>query len=174
MRHQGEKRQETGVVQYGMPLVIGGHVTRTRTDGFSLIELMIVVGLIGLVAGMSAPTITAGMRRYTLISATRQVVSTIRAARYQAVGRNQPLRVRFNYPASRQYQVLDEADAAVGEVQYLPDGASLFASGDLEIDTSGRVTPTAGGSPAQAVVTNMYETRTITVSASGRVQTPVE
>lgn len=147
---------------------------RTRTDGFSLIELLIVVGLIAVLAGVSAPQITAGMRRYNLISASQQVVSTIRAARAQAVGKNVTLRVRFNYLAAGQYQVLDGADAAVGAMQYLPDGANFGAiSGDLEINTSGRVIHVGGAvPPVTIVVSNGDENRTITVSASGRVQLP--
>lgn len=150
-------------------------MTRTRTDGFSLIELLIVVGLIAVLAGMSAPAITAGMRRYSLISASQQVVSTIRAARSQAVGRNATLLVRFNYPADGQYQIVNIANVAVGGIQYLPDGADFGdVSDDLQISTSGRVTGVTGPPPVTIVVTNGDDdqNRTITVSASGRVQLP--
>ena len=147
---------------------------RTRVGGFSLIELTVVVGLIAVLTAMSAPTIAAGMKRYSLISASQQVVSTIRLARYQAVGKNVTLRVRFNHLAPGQYQVLDGADAAVGALQYLPDGTAFFAvSDDLQIDTSGRVTGVAGAPPVTIVVSNEdAQNRTITVSASGRVQLP--
>ena len=77
-------------------------------------------------AGVAAPSIDAGMRRYSLITASQQVVSTIRSARNQAIGRNAILRVRFDYPATGQYQVLDAADAAVGSVQFLPEGANFL------------------------------------------------
>src|SRR5688500_18726187 len=49
---------------------------RTRLDGFSLVELMIVVGLIAVLAGVAAPQVAAGMRQYSLISATQEVGST--------------------------------------------------------------------------------------------------
>ena len=146
---------------------------RTRAEGFSLIELVIVVALIAVLAGLSVPAIEAGMQRYSLISASQQVVSTIRSARHQAIGRNATLRVRFDYPAAGQYQVLDAADAAVGDVQYLPEGASFGAvSGDLQINTSGRVTDLAGNPAAATIVVSNDDgqSRTITVSASGRVQ----
>jgi type IV fimbrial biogenesis protein FimT len=149
--------------------------TGARSDGFSLIELLVVTGLVAVMAGAAIPSITAGMRRYRLISASQQVVSTIRAARHQAVGRNAILRVRFDHPAAGQYQVLDAADAAIGNVQYLPQGANFSAvSGDIQITTSGRVTDLGGSPTTETIVVSNDDgqTRTITVSASGRVQLP--
>ena len=160
---------------YGMHLVRVDEVIRTRANGFSLIELLIVAGLIAVFAGVTAPAIASGMRRYSLITASHQVVSTIRSARHQAVGRNAILRVRFDHPAVGQYQMLDAADAAVGDVQFLPAGASFSTvSGDVQINTSGRVTPLAGVPTAATIVVsnNDGQSRTITVSASGRVQLP--
>ena len=148
---------------------------RTRTDGFSLVELMIVVGLVAVLAGVAVPAIGAGMRRYSLISASQQVVSTIRAARFQAVGRNTTLRVRFDHPAVGQYQVLDKLDAAVGNVQFLPSGAAFSTvSGDIEISTSGRVTPLAGVPTLATIILRNVDnqTSTVTVSSSGRVRMP--
>jgi len=149
---------------------------RTRTDGFSLIELMIVVGLIAVLGGIAVPQVVAGMRVYSLISASQEVVSTIRAARAQAVGRNITLRVRFNFPAAGQYQIWDPiAGAAIGGVKFLPNGAAFAGVSDtVVINTSGRVTGLAGPAPVTIVVTNGDATqdRTITVSASGRVQLP--
>ena len=147
----------------------------TRAGGFTLIELMVVLGLVSVVAGAAVPSIASGMRRYSLVSASQQVVGTIRSARHQAVGRNATLRVRFDYPANDQYQVLDAADAAVGAVQYLPQGAAFgTVSGDIQIDTSGRVTDLAGSPTTETIVVSNEDgqSRTITVSASGRVQLP--
>ena len=144
----------------------------TRAGGFSLVEVIVVLGLVSVVA---VPSITSGMRRYSLITASEQVVSTIRSARHQAVGKNATLRVRFDYPADDQYQVLDAADAAVGAVQYLPQGAAFgTVSGDIQIDTSGRVTDLAGIPTTETIVVSNDDgqSRTITVSASGRVQLP--
>ena len=170
----------------------------TRADGFSLIELMIVLGLVAVVTGAAIPSIMSGMRRYSLISASQQVVSTIRAARHQAVGRNATLRVRFDCPADNQYRIVEvtedagidadvnrcdyasypfpagDSDPATlpnldGAVQYLPQGANFSAvSGDIQITPSGRMTT------AETIVVSNEDgqSRTITVSASGRVQLP--
>lgn len=142
-----------------------------KRDGFSLIELMFVTALMAVLAGISMPLIGAGMTRYALTTASQQVAATIRAARVQAVGRNQALRVHFENDAAT-YQVLDAADDPVGMLMSLPSGAQFAAvSNDIEFDTSGRL-----GDPALAPITivvgngNAPDNRTIAVSASGRVQ----
>jgi prepilin-type N-terminal cleavage/methylation domain-containing protein len=151
-------------------------MARPRQDGFSLIELMIVVALVAVVAGIAVPQIAGAMARYALTTASQQVVSTIRNARVQAVGKNRVARVRFNFPAAGQYQVLDSADAPLGSVQMLPNGATFGAiSGAVEFNTSGRAAHVGGGpAPVTIVVTNgvAAQNRTITISASGRVLLP--
>jgi type IV fimbrial biogenesis protein FimT len=151
-------------------------MTPRRESGFSLIEVLVVMGLVAILAGITVPTIAASMTRYVLISASQQVASTIRSARVKAVSRNEIVRVRFNHPANGQYQILDSADADLGEAQQLPAGAAFGdISGDVEFDNSGRVTHVGGGpAPVTIVVSNGDEDqdRTITVAASGRVQLP--
>ena len=92
---------------------------RGQAEGFTLIEILIVVALIGVLAGITAPTVAAGIDRYNVISAGQQVASTIRAARFQAVARNLRLELRFDTDAGT-YQVFDDTtNVAVGDVQTL-------------------------------------------------------
>lgn len=142
-------------------------MTRSRDQGFSLIELMIVVGLAAVLAGMSVPAIAAAMDRYAVISASQSVVSTIRSARLQAVARNMVLKVRMDFPAEGQYQIVDAADAEVGGIQTLDDGITFGAFTDVEFSTAGRL-----AAPITVTVTNGHEEhdRTISVSASGQVR----
>jgi prepilin-type N-terminal cleavage/methylation domain-containing protein len=140
--------------------------------GFSLIELMLVAALVALMAGISVPAVAAAMKRYTVMQAAQQVVSTIRAARTQAVGRNQPLHVHVDV-AARSYQILDAANVAVGPLMLLPTGAAFVgADTDIEFDTSGRLDPAVA--PIAIVVGDGDDAnnRTITVTTSGRIQLP--
>jgi len=152
---------------------------RTTAAGFTLIEIMIVVALVAVMAGISTPVVAGAMARYNVTSAAQQVASTIRSARFQAVGRNARLRIVFT-SSTRQYsrQVWDPVDAAWEGVTQagnagtdaatLPVGVS-FATGvpaNLEFGTDGR--PTAA---ATITVTKGDSTanRTISVATSGRV-----
>lgn len=141
-------------------------MTPPRESGFSLIELMIVVGLVAVLAGMTVPAIAGAMKQYELVTASQQVVSTIRSARLQAVARNMVLKVRFDFPGDGQYQVVDAAGAAVGRVQTLDDGITFGASTGVQFTTSGRIAV-----PTTVTLTNEGDqTRTISVSPSGQVR----
>ncbi|MET0216000.1 MAG: type II secretion system protein, partial [Vicinamibacterales bacterium] len=110
------------------------------TAGFTIIETLLVVALISVLAGMTAPAVSAGMERYEVISASQQVAGTIRSARYQAVGKNMILKVRFDFPEAGQFQIVDADDNAVGLIQYLDDDIQFGDFTDLEFSTSGRLT----------------------------------
>src|SRR5947207_1891214 len=105
--------------------------------GFSLVEIMVVVALIGVLAGVAIPAISGGLKQYEVLSAGQQVASTIRTARWQAVAKNKNLQIRFDYPAGGEYQVVDAADGttAIGDIQTLPTSMTFNDPMDLTFDT---------------------------------------
>jgi prepilin-type N-terminal cleavage/methylation domain-containing protein len=140
-----------------------------NSAGFTLIETLLVVAVISILAGMTAPAVSAGMDRYEVISASQQVAGTIRTARYQAVGKNMILKVRFDFPEVGQFQIVDADDNPVGVVQYLDDDIAFGDFTDLEFSTAGRLT---SGVAASIVVTNgnAEHNRTVVVSKNGQVE----
>ena len=139
-----------------------------RHEGFSLVEIRIIVALVATMAAMTVPSVQGAMQQYELLTSGQQVVSTIRAARIQAVSRTQVLKVRFDFPAARQYQVVDAVDAAVGLPQTLPGTQITFgAFTDVQFTTAGRI-----AAPIVVNLTNgtAAQNRTINVSASGQVR----
>ena len=156
----------------GTRLVNRGHLAlEPRTDeGFSLIEALVTVALVSVLAGIVVPSVAAGMARYEVISASQQIVSTVRRARFEAVAQNRVHYVRFDTDAD-EYQIRRmeggvevDADAA----QSLPQTIA-FADGaeDIQINADGRV-----AAARTITITNgdADNNQTITVSASGRVQ----
>ncbi len=168
-------------------------------QGFSLIEIMFVVLLLGLLMAVTLPGATAASRRYNLIAATREVAAQVRLARLKAVTANRTIRVRFNCPAEGQYRVVEVVNNAAiddaadrcssttypypdpnpaalpnldGPVMVLRGGITFGGVQDLDIAPTGRVTALTGAVPATIRVTNSHETQAVTVSATGRVQMP--
>ena len=181
-------------------------VLRRTEAGFTAVELLIVVAIAGIVAGISVPSLTGAMQRYALNWARQTVAAEIRLARFTAVSTSRTMRVRFNCPGPGQFRVVEvvglegvdsaanrcseasypfpdqnpgERPNADGRIVWLPQGAQFGALQDLEITPRGRVTPLTGcprcaqgAPPAEVSLTNGYDTQTIAVSASGRVELP--
>lgn len=75
-------------------------MSRTTRMGFTLVEVMIAVAIIGILAGFAAPSLLASMPTLRVNGAARQVLSDLRFARTQAVERGVPVVVKFNVSSS--------------------------------------------------------------------------
>jgi prepilin-type N-terminal cleavage/methylation domain-containing protein len=93
-------------------------MTRSRTTGFTLIEMLTVIVIIGIVLAMGIPAITNLMKSGGLNAATRQVASTLSLARQYAITHRTTTLVVFPYsgtigagtnlaPVYQSYAVLD-------------------------------------------------------------------
>jgi len=63
--------------------------------GFTLVELMIVVVIVGLAASVTAPTVITQMSRYRLQGAAAQMAWNFRTLRMQAISQRRPITVTF-------------------------------------------------------------------------------
>ena len=164
---------------------------------FSLVEVMLVVLTISVMAVSALLGTTTAFRRYQLESATRTVAAQVRSARLRAVTANETMRVRFNCPAPGQLRIVQlvgtpaidnaagrcsaavypypDPDVAMapnhdGPVVVLQGGISLESTPDIDIAPTGRITAQTGGLPLTIVVSDTHETRSITITAAGRVR----
>jgi type II secretory pathway pseudopilin PulG len=79
-----------------------------RTEaGFSLVDLLVTITVIGMVAGMATPTLLNVADRMKLGQALREVERELQTARLKAVTSNRTLRVRFNCPVVGQYRMVE-------------------------------------------------------------------
>jgi type IV fimbrial biogenesis protein FimT len=68
-----------------------------KNDGFSLNELMIILGIIALICGMAMPSILGYVPKYRMDSAARDILGTFEFARLTAVKHNAATLVTLDY-----------------------------------------------------------------------------
>ncbi len=93
--------------------------------GVTLIELIVVMVIIAIGAALTTPNISGWLTNYRLISAARDVASTLRLAQIKAVSTNTTYQVVFdtvNNSYIIQYQDTGHAWVAEGATQILPTG----------------------------------------------------
>ena len=82
-------------------------VKRFSQSGFSLIELLMVVALVGIVSVIGLPLLGNISGAIELGEAARQVERELQSARMTAVSANHPVRVMFNCPVAGQYRMVE-------------------------------------------------------------------
>lgn len=75
--------------------------------GFTLLELLVVVAIFSIVAGMAVPAITSSSAQMRLANSARQVERQLQTARMKAVRADRVMRVRFNCPATGEYRMVE-------------------------------------------------------------------
>ena len=139
-----------------------------RSDpGFTLIDMMIVMAVLGTLAAVAVPSLSAVTERMRLGQGQREVEREMQTARLKAVTANRRIRVRFNCPVARSYRMVevigtaadDAADRCLesaypavpadnnpltrpnhdGPIRYLPKDVSFGAAASLEFAPDGTV-----------------------------------
>ena len=82
----------------------------TRADqvrGFTLLELMLVLAVLGVISAMAIPAVLNTTRQIKLAANARAVERELQGARMKAVRSNRAIRVRFNCPSTGQYRMVE-------------------------------------------------------------------
>lgn len=144
----------------------------SSTKGFSLVELLVALTILGILVAISVPGILGQMPRYRLNGATRQIMTDLMWARMQAVSQNNQFRVFFL--DNHRYTILDDDDSDgnidAGEWIQTKDIQTDYV--DVTISASANPTfyPRGTISPTTITLTNPSGERKVKVSIAGRVK----
>ena len=111
-------------------------MTRRRTTrGFTFIELMVVLCIIGLAAAVVVPAIDAGMDSREVRRATRQIAATMHHLRSEALATGKTRRLRIN-PSQNAIETDDHgrwAELTERAVIERVDGGVMAGDGSVDI-----------------------------------------
>jgi len=149
------------------------HMMR-QAKGFTLLELMIVIAVLGILAAVAIPNFVSQMPKYRLNGAARQVMGDLMWARMQAVSLNRRVKVFF-LSNNHEYKICDDADNngtvadGEGDVQ-LKDIHNEYHDVTIGSNNDPIFSPrgTATNLPT-ITLTNPSGSKTITISIAGRV-----
>jgi type IV fimbrial biogenesis protein FimU len=119
-----------------------------KSDGFTLIEAMIAICILGVIAGIAAPDLGRNIRKYRMSASVRDLQSAVQKARMDAIKRGTTVGISFDLATNQcttfvdngaNQQVLDAGDTVLNTLS-LPDGVDMYAldSGATVIGFSGR------------------------------------
>lgn len=143
--------------------------------GFTLIEMMIVVAVAAIMAGVAVPAFMSMLPGMRLNGASRQVMTDLMAARMDAVKQNNQFRVFFNSPGANQYQILDDDDndgvADMGEAITTKNIQDNYNDVTFNSTNNPIFTPRGTATSLPTItLQNSSGSKAVTVSIAGRVK----
>lgn len=72
-----------------------------RASGFTLIDMVMVLSILGVVTAIAVPRFGSGMSRYQLDAAARRVVADLEWARAEAMAQSTTIEVQFEFQTHR-------------------------------------------------------------------------
>lgn len=139
------------------------HSNVSRNFGFSLLELLIVIAIVGILIAIAIPSLIAAQQRAQLAQATDLVVASLLQAQREAIRRNKSCTLTLD---KIDRKILGQQGCLLSGDRTLPDAIDLDytgASGDIRYGIRGNTT--SNKSVILAIKDSPNYTRCLTISA---------
>jgi prepilin-type N-terminal cleavage/methylation domain-containing protein len=93
--------------------------------GYTLVEMMIVVSVIGILAVMTIPAFSGYLKRTRLDGSRNELMVDMYFARSVAISQHRTIQILFD---DNQYRIVDTTDGSVLRTRPAPDGMTFAAS----------------------------------------------
>lgn len=152
-----------------------------RGNGFTLVELMIVIAVMGIMTAIAIPSYQTFMAQRRLNGAAREIMSNLMAARMQAISQNNEFRVFFPgshsgaLPGDRQYQILDDdnnnGEIDTGEAVQTKDIQSTYYDVTMASNNNPKFSPKGTATNlATITLSNSRGSKQVSIAITGRVR----
>ncbi len=109
----------------------------TRAAGFTVMELVVVIGLMAIISAIAMPSFVSWLPSYRLSAGARQVAADLQLARMKAISRNTSYHLNFLTSSTYQPEYDNDNDGTPEEQDggpfTLPVGITVTATGPTSI-----------------------------------------
>ena len=143
-----------------------------KANGFTILELLVALAIIGVSAAIAVPSMFEYMSRNRLKGAARQIMSDLMWARMQAVTQKNEFRVFF--VNDHQYEILDDDDndGKVDKTERVRKKDIRSPYFDVRIGSTGNPTffPRGNASIGTVTLSNGSGAKKVKVHLTGRIK----
>ena len=129
-------------------------------NGFTLIETMVIVAIIGMLAGLGVPALSQYVQRQRVVGARNTLIADIQYARSLAIARRATYRIDFG---ATQYQIIENGPENVVKTATAPDGVTYAAGANPNFYPWGLTDPVniVVGNPRKSSNVNLLPNGTV-------------
>jgi len=144
----------------------------TRAAGFTVMELVVVIGLMAIISAIAMPSFISWLPSYRLSAGARQIAADLQLARMKAISQNTNYRLRFTDGNTYEMQKNDggwAVPAGHGSVD-LPEGITVTNGTPFntsEFQSRGTAKTTVGTDTI--ILTNVTTQKWVCMETVGRV-----
>ncbi len=135
--------------------------------GLTLVELLVVIGLLATLAGLAAPSFTDFLQRQRLQGYASEMTTNIQYARSEAVARNRNTRLSFDIDAGGTCYLLHTGAAA--DCTCSSNGGAQCSNPDAVVLKSVGLTAASGVTVSANVTTMLFDPVRGTASPAGSI-----